>query len=131
MEGCKDGARCTKRLWVFLLACLPVRASLLALALAIQFRPQWAVSSRSARYALAGVCGLIGAGLVSSYFRKGPAGSGQGFAGGERYWDSLSHGLLYLGFAVAFALEAKGAWIFLVGDLVLALATVGAYYAKD
>lgn len=128
MQGCEAGKRCTKRLWVFLLACLPVRASLLALALVIQSgrldNYSWA------RRVLAGVCALIGAGLVSSYFRKGPAGSGEGFAGGERYWDSLSHGLLYLGFAIAFSLDAKGAWIFLASDLLLALVTVGAYYVK-
>ena len=126
MEGCKDGQRCTKRLWVFLFACLPVRIAFLVLALLIE-RPG-SIGWVHARTVLAAVCLLIGLGLISTFARKG--NGGEGFAGGERYWDSLSHGLLYVGFAVSFFLKAKGAWIFLVGDLILALVTVGKYYSS-
>lgn len=129
MKGCSTAGPCPKRLRLFLLACLPTRALLLALAVLVSSgkAPGSAQTARTTRIAL-GVLGLaIGAGLLYTYARKGNGGTG--FAGGERYWDSLSHGLLYLSFGISFLLGAAGAWVFLAADLLLAVVTVARHYA--
>jgi O-antigen/teichoic acid export membrane protein len=122
------------RLLLFLLLCIPVRALFIYGAYVFYNVPGTWTEGQDSSYHLVKILIVLAAFLIGAVFiyrhwkRQEGTLVNNGAFGEKAYWNGYAHGLLYLVFAIAFAAEWKGAWVFLALDLALGVAETASRY---
>lgn len=102
---------------VFFLVCIPVRSAL-----------AWLVWYNKSIY-LSILIGLMGLGMIiRAIMRDSGKVPMKGFGGGDVYWNSYVHGILYISCAFLHYRGWKFAWSLLVADVLFGAITAAIHY---
>lgn len=110
-----------RNLILFFLVCFVVRVLLVVGAYKLRTKPiDWI------NYLITSISLVVSFGFIYNDIR----GKKCGFFGNPRYWSGVSHGIMWIIFAILFSTVPRWAWIILLLDIIVGVGFVINFYKK-